>query len=309
MPHKHEKLSLQARIDASLLAFFGTKKMSSHKETYDLSLELHRRRNAKPYHIPKIVTFENSVAHHTRDGMKVYRINSRHSASEKHILYLHGGSYVAQPEIFHWPFLDKIATATNASILVPIYPKAPDHKFPEAFDKVLRVYKRMLIKTKAENIVLMGDSAGGGFALALAQVIADRGLPEPGNIILISPWMDVSESNPEITKYEDCDKMISVYGLIRSGRCWAGDDVKNPMVSPVYGRVEGLGKVTMFLGTHEVVLPDCRVFRDRMAKAGIEMNYFECAGLGHVFPLYPGLPEAAWAIDIMAKVIKGEPLK
>ncbi len=306
MAKKPERPSIQAKIDERLLAIVGTKMINSQKETYELYLASLRRKNRKPYHIPKIVVFENSITHSISEGMKIYRINARKRSSKKRILYLHGGSYVSQPEIFHWTFLDRLAAITNASIIVPIYPKAPDHVYTEAFTKVLNIYKKLASKSAPEDLIIMGDSAGGGFALALAQVIAKKRLPQPENIILLSPWLDVSMTNPVIPLYEDNDKMLSVYGLKRCGLAWAGGtDVKNPMVSPVYGELEGLGKITLFIGTHEVLLPDCRKLRDRAAAQGIEMNYYEAEHLGHVFPLYPGLPEANWAIDIMTDVITG----
>lgn len=306
MAQKPRRLSTQAIIDERLLALIGIKKISSHKETFDPYLASLRRKSKKPYHIPKVIAFENHVSHSITEGMRVYKISARRHATEKIILYLHGGAYVAQPEIFHWTFVDKIASNTGATVIVPIYPKAPDHTYTEAFSKVLNVYKKLAAKAAPKDLVIMGDSAGGGFALALAQVLAKKRLPQPGNIILISPWLDVSMTNPVIPLYEDNDKMLSVYGLKRFGLAWVGGaDVKNPMVSPVYGELGGLGKITLFIGTHEVLLPDCRKLRDRAAEAGIEMNYYETAHLGHVFPLYPALPEADWAIDIMTEVISG----
>jgi acetyl esterase/lipase len=94
----------------------------------------------------------------------------------------------------------------------------------------------------------MGDSAGGGFALALAQALLEKELPQPGNIILISPWLDITMTNPEIPAFEEKDPMLAVYGLAEIGKVYAGNtDPGHYMLSPINGPVVGLAPITLFM--------------------------------------------------------------
>src|SRR5699024_11021466 len=151
----------------------------------------------------------------------------------------------------------------NVEIYVPIYPKAPNYQYKESFSKVLPLYNWILENSANENIILMGDSAGGGFALALAQLLLEKNLPQPQKIILLSPWLDITIENPAAHGLERRDPMLGIYSIIQMRKAYAGDtDLDHYMLSPINGNINGLGEITLFIGTHEVLLPDARKFRD-----------------------------------------------
>ncbi|MFB0919743.1 MAG: alpha/beta hydrolase [Oscillospiraceae bacterium] len=220
------------------------------------------------------------------------------------MLYLHGGGYIEQPVAEHWKFLDKAAAATGASITVPIYPKSPDYQYEDTFERLLSMYKSLLSYTDAKNTIFMGDSAGGGLALALAQYLLEKDLPQPGKLILLSPWLDITMENPDIPSLDSKDPSLGIYGLIQMGKAWAGGtDPHNYMLSPVYGSVLGLGEITVFVGGHEVLLPDIRKFKALTEKQNVKINYFEYPKMNHVFPLFP-IPEAKKAQRQIFNIIK-----
>ena len=188
----------------------------------------------------------------------------------------------------------------------PVYPPAPNYQFTAAYDRLLTFYSEMPETHEAKDIVSMGGSAGCGLALGLAELLHESDLPQPGEIILMSPWLDLSMDNPAIIEYEDVDPMLTVCALRGMGQSWAGtSDMKDYRLSPIYGKLTGLAPVTLFVGTHELFLPDARRFRDLAEKSGLVVNYFEFDRMNHIFPLYP-IPEAAEAQDRIVEIMLGE---
>lgn len=267
-------------------------------------LKERQNENEKPYVLRKYIQRKFDIEKQHFDGMDYYVFNKEKKTSGKSILYLHGGGYIKQPSVYHWRFLSKVAKETNVKIYVPIYPKAPNHQYKESFDKVLPVYESILETSDKENIILMGDSAGGGFALALAQLLLEKGLTQPRKIILLSPWLDITMENPDAYAMEYKDPMLGIYGLIQMGKAYAGDtDSNNYLLSPINGKINGLGEITLFVGTHEVFLPDARKFRDIAISKGARINYFEYPKMNHIFVLYP-IPEAKKATEKIVNIIK-----
>ena len=285
-----------------LIRLSGMKKKFVNDEKLAAYIE-EKRQDTKPYALPKIIKFKYDIKYSNVDGMDCY-IYPGSPQSDKQILYLHGGAYIEDPLFFHWNFLGKLQKETDATIIVPIYPKAPNHTYKESFEKVLPLYEEIIQTSAPNSVYLMGDSAGGGFALALAQLLVEKDLPQPGHIILLSPWLDITLSNPEIDAIlEKVDPMIGIYGAIEFGKLYAGDtDRKNYLLSPMYGEIKGLADITLFIGTRELILPDARKFKEITKEQGVEIQYYEYPGMNHVFPVYP-IPEAKQARKIMVEII------
>jgi len=267
-------------------------------------LEERRLANKCPNEVPSSLKMKSPVDKKLINGMEVFYINKSSVRNNKQVLYLHGGGYIEQPVPEHWKFLDKLAGATGALITMPIYPKAPDYQYTDTFERLLSLYKSLLYDTDAKNIIFMGDSAGGGLALALAEYLLEKGLPQPGKLILLSPWLDITMENPDIPALDSKDPSLGIYGLIQMGKAWAGGtDPHNYMLSPVYGSVLGLGEITIIAGGHEVLLPDIRKFNALAEKQNVKINYYEYPKMNHVFPLFP-IPEAKKAQRQIFDIIK-----
>lgn len=222
------------------------------------------------------------------DGMQVFMWNDKKDANQKVILFLHGGAYVLQPLMGHFTLVNKIAQAIDAKVVFPIYPKAPKHQFRETYEKLEKVYRELLEEhTNPNSIIFMGDSAGGGLSLGFAIYLKELSLPQPKELVLFSPWVDIATDNPEIALYEPFDPILKQSGIHEVAKLWAGDDLKQPLVSPLFGDLSGLGRISIYIGTHDILYPDNRLLHEKLLKEGIEHRYIEREKMNHV---YVGLP-------------------
>lgn len=222
------------------------------------------------------------------EGCDCYTMGPRSNASEVNAMYLHGGAHIAEMSRHHWLLLAEMVSRTSCTVHVPIYPLAPEHSHRDAFKMVIEAYRRLADHVDPRNMVLMGDSSGGGFALAVAQQLKQFGLPQPRDIILISPWLDLTVSNPEIPRLERRDPWLAAKGLAEAGRMWAaGDDIAQPSLSPINGPLQGLGRITIFIGGRDLLFAECRELRARAQKEAVEIQWIEDPKMIHVWPLLP----------------------
>lgn len=204
------------------------------------------------------------------------------------ILYLHGGSYCEQPVLQHWQCVDMLARKGEATVYFPIYEMAPNTTFESAYEYLPVIWDRLIAAYGAERITLMGDSAGGGLALAFAEYLVKHGLPQPCQIILFSPWLDLSMETEVPAGLAKIDPMLVKEWLVDAGSRWAGmTDIHDYRVSPMAGDFHGLAPMTVYFGTYELFLPDARKFRDRCLKEGIDLTYVEGNKMCHTYPLFP----------------------
>lgn len=238
----------------------------------------------------------------TQYSIDCYMLSSKQESSTI-ILYLHGGAYMNQPMAFHWQFLARLTKKYPCTILVPIYPKAPKHHCLESMGKLEKIYSKLLETHLPENIVFMGDSAGGGFALSLAMKLRDEKISLPRSLILLSPWLDITMQNRDIIPLEKADPMLDSITLSEIGKLYAGDlDYDSFLISPINGEFNDLPKITLFVGTREIFLPDCRILKALAVAQKIPINYYEYEGMNHVFPLYP-IPEAKLALKQIVETL------
>jgi acetyl esterase/lipase len=223
----------------------------------------------------------------------VFRLSSKDkNNSNKHILYLHGGAYVQQFNRFHWEFLAELIAKTNCIVTAPDYPLAPTSTFKESFEMVGELYSQLLSSEQLSDFVFMGDSAGGGFALALAQKVRNDGIRMPSQVIMLCPWLDITLANPEIEDIDRDDPFLGRESLQQAGKLYAGDaDPKSYLLSPINGPLDGLGKISVFAGSHEILVADARKLKLIAIKNGIDLNYREYAGMVHDW-MFLNLPES-----------------
>jgi acetyl esterase/lipase len=178
----------------------------------------------------------------------------------------------------------------QADIILPVYPKAPLHHAPEVHAMVLDRYLWLLRerRLRPEDIVLMGDSAGGGLTLSFLQQLRDKALPLPREAFLISPWLDVTDSNPAMKDYQAADPLLDMDELAFQGRQYAGDlDPKDPLVSPIFGSLAGLPPLTVFAGTHEIFYPDVIRLGELAREQGADIDIRLFPNQIHCFVVLP----------------------
>ena len=224
------------------------------------------------------------------------------SQSRYVVFYIHGGGYQHDFSPFHWLFMKNIIDRTDAVLIAPAYRLIPFATWKEAFVLILPVYREYAERYPDKKLILMGDSAGGGLALALAEQMKQDKLRLPDEMILLSPWVDATMGNPDIAQYADEDPWLSVPWLKVCGRSWAGDKgLDDYHISPINGDMEGLHNILVFSGTKEVFYPDLMRFFSL-----IEQNETNELVVGkdmmHVFPLMP-IPEAIPAREKIFKRI------
>ena len=220
--------------------------------------------------------------------------------TEYNIIYIHGGAYVNEIMLPHILFCDKLAKKANACVFAPIYPLAPNHTYKQTYEIVEKLYTHLLTLNKP--IAIMGDSSGGGFSAAFAEYLAVKNMPQPKNLVLISPWLDVSMSGD----YDNIefDPMKGVDGLREMGKAWAGDlDLKDYRVSPLFGEVSKLPKTTIFVGTHEEIYNDVLNFYNKLEENDVDVELNMGLGMNHVYPIYPLIPESKEAFNHIVNVI------
>lgn len=224
-----------------------------------------------------------------------FLITPRGTAPTRTVVYLHGGGFVAPIDPFHVRYVTRLATALGARVVLPDYPLAPEHTWRDSHAALV---DQVAGWCATSDVVLAGDSAGGGLALAVALALVDRGGPQPGRLLLHAPWVDLTTSTPETADFSARDPWLKLSKLRAYAAWWAGrpEDLGRPEVSPALGNLTGLPPGLMFCGTRDTLAPGCRLLARRAAEAGWELTYVEVPDLIHVYPLLPLVPEArqAW---------------
>jgi len=218
------------------------------------------------------------------NGRNVFTLTPKAKKSNIQILYLHGGAYVQNFVKQHWKFLSILVEQTHCTITAPDYPLAPKHTYHDAFEMVIPLYKEIIFGADSAHTILMGDSAGGGFALALAQRMKRDDVAQPTKLILLSPWLDITLKNPEIGKIDLIDPFLGVVGLRKAGLSYAGNsDPENFMLSPIYGPLEQIAGISIFIGSRDLLVADARKLNMLALERNISINYREYKDMVHVW--------------------------
>lgn len=233
---------------------------------------------------------------HTEDlaGFPVHTLSPRDVATRRTVLYIHGGAYMAPIDPFHVRYVTRLAGRLGARIVLPDYPLAPEHTWRDSFEPLLDLAAGLLAEPGA---VLAGDSAGGGYALALALGLRDRGLGQAERMLLHSPWVDLTLSAPGTAAAAAWDPWLFPGKARAYAAWWAGaDEPTRPELSPGLGDLAGLPPTLMQYGTRDLLAPGCQELARRAADAGWALTADEQPGLLHVYALMP-VPEARAALE------------
>ena len=224
-----------------------------------------------------------------RYSRRVFYVNENTDSSAV-VFYMHGGGYQHDFSSFHWKFLKKVVEQTGAEVIAPAYRLIPFGTCRDAFELIVPLYREYADRYREKKLILMGDSSGGGLALALTEHFKAEGIRMPDELILMSPWVDATMENPEIAAYAEKDPWLTIPWLKVCGRHWAGTyDVRDYRVSPIYGEARDMTNVTVFAGTRELFYPDILKFFNGLDQQGNRLIIGQ--DMNHVFPILP-IPEA-----------------
>lgn len=288
--------SIRARLVNLALPLLGIKRFFAEPDRLDERIAKLRAR--KPVR-PRAKWHKRfDIREFASRGFPVVTIEPRGGArpGASHLFYLHGGGYVMDIAAVHWDTVADLCERLGASATVPVYPLAPENKAPEVLAAMHSLHLELAARHGAQNIIVMGDSAGGGMSLALAQMLkADGGLM-PGTLVLYSPWLDATATAEGQRAIERRDRMLAVSGLEACGAMYSGDLARDdPRVSPLFGDLEGLPPIAIFSGTSDILIVDGRRLAKRLDEPGMpEHVYYEYKDMFHVWMLLP-VPEAKQA--------------
>jgi monoterpene epsilon-lactone hydrolase len=223
------------------------------------------------------------------------------------ILYLHGGGYYFCSPRSHRSLVFGLATRAGATTLSLDYRLAPEHRFPAALEDALAAYRQLVGSgTLPQSIVIAGDSAGGGLALATLVALRDAGTPLPAGAVLFSPWTDLAATGESIRSNDGADPMFSGQAIGRAAQVYLGDaPATNPYASPVYADLHGLPPLFIQAGSTEVLLDDSRRVADNARAAGVQVELQVWPKMPHVWQIFaPFIPEARRALDGAAAFVR-----
>jgi monoterpene epsilon-lactone hydrolase len=243
------------------------------------------------------------VTTHRVQGRDVHVLRRRGTTASDGgvVVYLHGGAYTNEIVEQQWAFAATLAQQTGLEIQVPIYGLAPHSTAVEAVGLVAEVVDTVV--AQGRSCVLVGDSAGGGLALVVAQQAQPQVREGVAGLVLIAPWIDLTMSNPAVNAVERTDPWLTRAGLHPIAQAWAGDlALDDPVVSPLFGTLTDLPPIEVWVGTRDITLPDCRDLERRMpVGSGFELHVEE--GAIHDYPLLPTPEGRAATREIAARVV------
>lgn len=258
------------------------------------------------YELPEVVTALYHV-HYSQEQNDVLEMNPPIVDSKKQVIfYVHGGGYWEQPTIAHFATIHRLSTELGARVIMPIYPKAPAYNAHDAYDMVLRSYLSLLNEQQVDpaKIIFIGDSAGAGLILALLQRLRDKHLPLPQQAFLLSPWLDITNSNPQMTSIQPVDPMLDISNLKLLGDYYAADiDPRDTLVSPLYGDSAALPPIYVFTGDHDILNADAVKFQQMADKKDWNVTTFYYHAMSHVFSLFP-TPEGLDSLKRLVRIIQ-----
>ena len=240
-------------------------------------------------------------------GISAEWINVPGASEDRILFYLHGGGYCMGSLNTHREMISRFARAAEARALSVDYRLAPENPHPAALEDSLAAYRALLADgANPANIVIGGDSAGGGLTLATLISLRDAGDRLPAAAVCLSPWTDLAGTGESMKTKADVDPMIKPDDENVTAKYYAGDaDLREPLLSPLYADLKGLPPMLIQVGTSEVLLDDSTRFAEKAREAGVEVELETWEEMIHVFQFMAFmLPEGQQAIDRIGEYIQ-----
>jgi epsilon-lactone hydrolase len=278
------------------------------KETFDLNTSIEQFREdcekgaARYAKIPDGVTVKEQII----EGIKTEWLIPAEANSEKLIMYVHGGGYVSGSCSDHRGFVSKFAKFTGITNLVFEYRLAPENPFPAALDDSVKVYHWLLdAGYKPENIVIAGESAGGGLCLATLLALKENKIPLPAGAVAISPWTDLTCSSDSYqTKNRFSPAPLNSWFVFSKHYC-GKTPANNPFISPLFGDLKGLPPLFINSGVNDELFDDGEKFAQKAKNVNVDVKFRAGTGMVHCYPLLaPMFPEATQAMNEIVKFIR-----
>ncbi len=244
----------------------------------------------------------------TVSGIPSIWISTPEVVKEQVILYLHGGGYVLGSINTHKTLGAKISRSSKSRVLMINYRLAPENPYPAALEDSVAVYQWLIDDEGIDpkNIVISGDSAGGGLTAASILKIRDLGITLPAGGVLLSPWTDLDGTGDSVRTKRRIDPYLDASGLFFMANLYIGDeDPKNPYISPLYADLKGIPPLLIQVGTAEIILDDSTRFAEKAKSAGVDVTLDVWEDMIHVFQAFAfWAPEGKQAIEKIGEFIQ-----
>jgi len=241
-------------------------------------------------------------------GIPAEWVSAPDAREDKVILYLHGGGYISGSINSRRELVSRISRVSKARVLIIDYRLAPEHPFPAAVEDSTKAYKWLIEdqNINPKNIIIAGDSAGGGLTFATLLNLREHGISLPIAAVGISPWTDLGITGESYRNNRKIDSLITIYDVIFAAELYLGDtDYQNPLASPLYGDLEGLPPIYIQVGTAELLLDDSVVLAKRAKEAGVDVTLDIWDDMPHVFPAFATFaPEGQKGIEKIGEFMK-----
>lgn len=241
-------------------------------------------------------------------GLSAAWIRPDGADEKKVIIHLHGGGYVTGFVDSHLMMCVPMAKTLKRKMLMPEYRLAPANPFPAALEDSLKAYRWLLAQgTEARDIVLSGDSAGAGLALATTLALRDAGEPLPSAVICISPWADLTNRGASHAANAKAESVLRTDVLNEWARYYTDEsNLTNPLVSPVYADLRGLPLLLIQVGRDEILLDDSLTLAKRAQADGVDVTLRIWDDMWHAWPVLGELiPESGMAFEEMKEFLDG----
>lgn len=241
------------------------------------------------------------------DGVPAAWIRPSTAEGEKIILHFHGGGYVIGSIDDHLMMCIPMAQTLKMNLLLPEYRLAPENPFPAALEDALKVYRWLLAEGhKPGDMIVSGDSAGGGLALAAVLALRDSREPLPAAVVVMSPWVDLTHKGESHITKAGTESVLNTEVLKEWALCYAGEaNLSNPLVSPVYADFHGFPPLLIQVGSEEILLDDSRMLTEKAQADGVSVTLKVWNGMWHVWQAVGDLlPESRKAFEEMGAFVQ-----
>jgi epsilon-lactone hydrolase len=252
--------------------------------------------------IPKDVEIERVEL----EGLRAAWIRPAGADQGKVMLYFHGGGYVSGSIDSHLMMCSLLAQTLKMNLLLPEYRLAPEQPFPATLEDALAAYRWLLAHgTRPGDIILSGDSAGGGLSIATALALRDAVESVPAAVVCLSPWADLTHRGQSHLTKAKSEAVLKTEILKEWALCYTNEaNLTNPLVSPVYADFRGFPPLLIQVGSEEILLDDARMLAEKAKAAGVDVTLKVWSGLFHVWPALGNLiPESRQAFEEMGQFL------
>lgn len=205
------------------------------------------------------------------------------------ILYCHGGGYSTGSSLYARTLTTKLASSTSMDVLSFDYRLAPEHPYPAATQDAMQVWNYlMLLGYGARDVILAGDSAGGNLALSLCLQLKNQGRLMPRGLVLMSPWTDLTSSGRSHVSKAEIDPVLNASYLEQMIENYAaGQELTDPLISPLFGEYEGFPPIYIQVGSNEILQDDAVLLYKKLLKDNVSVKLDVFKGMWHVFQMSP----------------------